>query len=167
MNGLITFSNWCTLNIPRVSRPWDPTSCRKHVDTPTYFSGSSLGSNHSSLCSAHNGCSLVAIRYFSSTAVSSATSLLLLITCVWGGDSMYGPSGYGRILHILEAPYSPKHPPPPFVVKPPTYSQNTPPPLYLSPLPARASNLFYFFISEVISIVRPSNPVWCGRFIIT
>ena len=70
-----TFSNWCTRNIPRVSRPCDPTSWRKQVEIPAYFSGNLSGSSQSSRWNAAIGCSLVAIRYFSSMSASSAFSL--------------------------------------------------------------------------------------------
>lgn len=80
-DGALTFSNWCTRKMPRVSRPWEPTSCRKHVESPAYLSGSSSGRSHSSRCSAAMGCSDVAIRYFSSMELSSALSLPLPITC--------------------------------------------------------------------------------------
>lgn len=76
----ITFSNWCTLNIPLVSLPCEPTSCRKQDDKPQYFFGSSFGSIHSPLWNAAMGCSLVAIRYFSSIEVSSSRSLPLPTT---------------------------------------------------------------------------------------
>lgn len=77
-----TFSNWWTRNIPLVSRPCEPTSCRKQVDNPAYFIGSFSGSNQSPRWRAAKGCSLVAIRYFSSRELSSAFSLDLPMTCV-------------------------------------------------------------------------------------
>ena len=52
-----------------------------------------LDSDH--LCRAHRGCSLVAMRYFSSVTVSSTTSLLLLIT--WrGGEEGIGHGWRGK-----------------------------------------------------------------------
>lgn len=75
-----TFSNWCTLKIPRVSRPWEPTSCLKQVEKPAYRTGRSSGLSHSSLRKAAMGCSEVAMRYFSSMALSSDFSLLLPMT---------------------------------------------------------------------------------------
>ena len=48
--------------------------------------GATLDSDH--LCRAHRGCSLVAMRYFSSVAASSITSLLLLITWSRGKEGI-------------------------------------------------------------------------------
>jgi len=73
--------------MPRVSRPCEPTSCRKQVDSPAYLRGRSSGLSHSSRCRAAMGCSEVAIRYFSSTELSSAFSLPLPITWREGGDT--------------------------------------------------------------------------------
>ena len=70
-----TFSNWWTRNIPRVSRLWDPTSCRKQLDIPAYRIGRSWTAIHSSRWYAAIGCSEVAIKYFSSTPCSSLFSL--------------------------------------------------------------------------------------------
>lgn len=67
--------------MPRVSRPWDPTSWRKQVLSPAYLRGKSSGRSHSSRCRAAIGCSEVAIRYFSSMELSSARSLPFPITC--------------------------------------------------------------------------------------
>ena len=78
---LLTFSNWWTLKMPRVSRPWEPTSWRKQVDRPAYLIGKSSGRSHSSRWRAAMGCSEVAIRYFSSKELSSDLSLPLPITC--------------------------------------------------------------------------------------
>ena len=104
-----TFSNWCTRKIPRVSRPWLPTSWRKHEDKPAYWNlfiivdiryfyvtllinpitdlwnnvtliGKLSGFNHSSLWNAAIGCSEVAIKYFSSTDLSSSRSLPFPVT---------------------------------------------------------------------------------------
>lgn len=72
-----TFSNWCTRKMPLVSRPCEPTSWRKQVDSPAYLIGKSSGFSHSSLCRAAIGCSEVAMRYFSSMVVSSLFSLPL------------------------------------------------------------------------------------------
>lgn len=58
--------------MPLVSRPWLPTSLRKHVEYPTYFKGSCFSSNQESLCMAHSGCSAVAIRYLSSPSPALA-----------------------------------------------------------------------------------------------
>ena len=49
MQNCSTFSNWCTRKMPHVSRPCDPASFRKHVETPAYRSGSSLSWSHSPL----------------------------------------------------------------------------------------------------------------------
>lgn len=79
-SAALTFSNWWTRKMPRVSRPCEPTSCRKQVDNPAYLMGRSSGFSHSSRCSAAMGCSEVAIRYFSSMELSSAFSLPLPMT---------------------------------------------------------------------------------------
>ena len=80
-----TFSNWCTLKMPLVSLPWEPTSCRKHDDMPAYFLGRSSVAIHSFLWKAAMGCSAVAMRYFSSVVASSAFSLPLPTTFLRGG----------------------------------------------------------------------------------
>ena len=74
------FLNWWTRKMPLVSRPCDPTSWRKHSEMPPYLIGSDLGSMCSFRWYAAIGCSAVAIRNFSSVAVSPSISLLFPVT---------------------------------------------------------------------------------------
>merc|ERR1711957_474716 len=70
-----TFSNCWTLKIPQTSRPWEPASFLKQVETPAYFLGSSSGWIHSPICMAERGCSEVAVKYIGGDPSSPPSTL--------------------------------------------------------------------------------------------